>query len=143
LVAAVRGFLAHDVGIWLTGPKAQALFERAHLQDDQIRVGPVPDRVRRSCRFLVSVTGRPALPASGVAELVRRCSAPDVAAVHVHGATADVACHSSWAVNRLRRWTQGPVRLADPGAVAFGAVEHCSGEELGMTEVDHEADLAW
>ncbi|KMO76766.1 glycosyltransferase [Mycolicibacterium chlorophenolicum] len=143
LVATVRGFLANDVGIWLTGRQAQALFERAHLQDDRIRVGPVPDRIRRSCRFLVSVTGRPALPASGVAELVRRCAAPDVAAVHVHGGTSVVACHSSWAVNRLRRWTQGPVRLADPGAVAFGAVEHCSGEEFGMTEVDREADLAW
>ena len=143
LVGTVRGFLSHDVGIWLTGQQAQSLYERARFQDDRIRVGPVPDRVRRSCRFVVSVTGRPALPAEGVAELLRRCSSPEVAAVWVRTASSAVACQASWAVNRWRRWTQGPVRLADPAGVAFGAVERYSGDEFAMTEVDREEDLAW
>ncbi len=143
LVSTLGGFLAHDAGIWLTGQQARPLLERARFQDDRIRVGHVPERVRRSCRFLVSVTGRPVLPADGIAELLRRCSAPDVAAVWVHTAGSAVACQASWAVNRFRRWTQGPVRLADPDAVVFGAVERHFGDEFGMTEVDREADLAW
>lgn len=143
LVATIRGFLAHDAGIWLTGQQARALYERARLEDERIRIGAVPERIRRSCRFIVSVTGRPALSADGVADVVRRCSSTDVASVSVHTGSSTVTCQASWVVNRLRRWTTGPVRLAEPDAVAFGAVERHPGDAFGMTEVDREPDLSW
>lgn len=143
LVATIRGFLAHDVGIWLTGQQSRTLYERTRLEDERVHIGPVPERIRRSCRFLVSANGRPALPADGVADLVRRCSATDVAAVSAHAGSSAVTVQASWAANRFRRWTQGPVRLAEPDAVAFGAVECHRGDAFGMTEVDREPDLSW
>jgi GT2 family glycosyltransferase len=143
LLTVMRGFLAHDTGVWLTGEHAETLCARAHLEDPRIRLGPVPDHVRRRCRFVVTVTGRPALPADGVAELVRRCSQPGVATVAVRGDASTVTCHASWATNRLRRWRSGPVRLTDPDAVTLGATQIHRGEEFGMTEVDREPDLSW
>ena len=143
LVSAMSGFLGHDAGIWVTGRAARTLCERTQLQDERIRVGPVPEHIRRRCRFVVTMTGRPVLPAEGVGELLRRCSQPDVAVVTVRGATSTVTCRASWAANRLRRWSTGAVRLADPDAAAFGAAERHGGDAFGMTEVDREPDLSW
>jgi len=142
-VAAVSGFLGHDAGIWVTGRQARTLCERARLQDERIRVGPVPERIRRRCRFVVTVSGRPVLPPESVGDLLRRCSQPGVAVVTVHGATSTVTCRASWAANRLQRWSTGPVRLVDPDAAAFGAAEHHDGDAFGMAEVDREPDLSW
>ncbi|MEW5809509.1 MAG: glycosyltransferase [Actinomycetota bacterium] len=142
-IATLSGFLAHDVGIWVTGGHAQSLCERAHLQDQRVHVGAVPDGIARRARFVVTVAGRAVLSAQGVADLVDACSQPGVAAVHVRGRTSEVVCRATWARNRVRRWSAGPVRLADPDAAVFGATQHHRGDEFAMTEVSSEPDLAW
>jgi len=133
-VATLAGFLAHDVGVWITGAGAESLCARAHLQDDRIRVGPVPDDIRRRTRFVVAVTGRPVLSAQGVADLVAACARPGVAEVHVSEGAAHVVCRASWALHRQARWQC---------ATEFGATVHRPGDEFGMREGDAEPDLSW
>lgn len=134
LVATVSGFLAHDVGIWVVGADAESLLTRAHLQDERIRLGAVPDDIRRRTRFVVTVTGRPVLSAQGVADLVHTCGQPEVAEVHVREGAADVVCRASWALHRRVRWQ-------NPGP--FGATQRFPGAEFGMTEGATEPDLSW
>ncbi|MEH3139072.1 MAG: glycosyltransferase [Mycobacterium kyogaense] len=134
LVAALSGFLAHDVGIWVTGADAESLCSRAHLEDRRIRIGPVPDDIRRRTRFVVTVTGRPVLSAQGVAALVGACGQPDVAEVHVTEGAAAVVCRASWALHRQARWQS---------QAAFGATHRFSGAAFGMTISDAESDLSW
>ncbi len=133
-VTTVSGFLAHDVGIWVTGAGAESLCARAHVQDARIRVGPVPDGIRHRTPFVATVTGRPVLSAQGVADLLDACRQTDVAEVHLSGRTAMVVCRASWALHRQVRWQS---------ATAFGATQRFSGTEFGMTESDAEPDLSW
>lgn len=133
-VSTISGFLAHDVGIWVTGAGAEALCARAHVEDARIRVGPVPDRIRRRTRFVVTVTGRPVLPAQGVADLVQACGQPGVAEVHVGGDSAAVVCRASWALHRQARWRQ---------PMNFGVTQRFSGAQFGITAGDAEPDLSW
>ncbi|MBX7454720.1 glycosyltransferase [Mycolicibacterium sp. 3033] len=134
LVATLAGFLAHDVGVWVTGAGAESLLRRAHLQDARIRLGPVPDHIRRRTRFVVTVTGRPVLSTQGVADLVAACGGPGVAEVHVSEGAARVVCRASWALHRKARWRC---------EAEFGAALYRAGDEFGMSEGDAEPDLSW
>ena len=133
-VSTVSGFLAHDVGVWVIGADAESLCARAHLQDGRIRVGPVPHHIRRRTPFVVTVTGRPVLPAQGVADLVHACAQPDVAEVRLSGHTAEVVCRASWALHRQARYQH---------SMTFGATQRFSGAQFGMTESEAEPDLSW
>lgn len=137
LVTTLGGFLAHDVGIWVTGAAAESLCGRAHLEDARIRSGPVPEDIRRRTRFVVTVTGRPVLSAQGVADLVDACGQPDVGEVHVSEGAATVVCRASWALHRKARWARSGHHAT------LGATHHFSGEAFGMTDGDVEPDLSW
>lgn len=114
LVRTVSGFLGEDVGVWVGGDAARGLLQAAGAADDRLHVGPVPDDVVRRCRFLVTTHGRAELSRSGVAELLRTCSGGNVGTVTSSAPGVAVTCRATWALNRVRRWTTGTVRFADP-----------------------------
>ena len=144
LVTTMAGFLAEDVGIWLTGPAAAGLHDELGLQDSRVHAGPVPDTVARRCRFLVRTTGRPLLPDGAFAELLRRCAEPGVGEVRTGGAAAGVVVEATWAVNRRRRWTNGTVRLRHSDrAAGLSTALTVAAESIGVAEVEPDADLSW
>jgi GT2 family glycosyltransferase len=143
LVTTMACFLHLDVGVWITGADDRVV-ESLRLEDPRIRFGAVPDRIRKRCRFVITVDGRAVLPQAGVDDLIRQCSEPGVGAVEAAGRGVAVRCRASWMANRARRWSTGEVRLTDPGAVsALGSVVRLPGDELGLTEIEPDADLSW
>lgn len=145
LVHALAGVLSADVGVWLRGPEAGALLALLGAADPRIRVGEVPDDVRRRCRTTVTLTGRVVLPPAGFAALLARCAAPATASVTVSGPPGTtVVVRSSWAVNRARRWGTGEVRLVDGAdAEAFGSHVEVAADDVGLTVVPADAGLSW
>lgn len=144
LLTTASCFLHLDVGIWINGPGADELVARIGAEDQRLQVGAVPAPVRRSCRFVIDVTGRAVLPAASVSEILTRCAAPGVGTVDVQVPGARVQCRSSWAVNRLRRWSSGEVRLADPAdAARLSQTLTVDGPALGLRLSEEVPDLSW
>ena len=143
LIATMACFLHLDVGIWIVGAD-HGLMEALRLEDSRIHTGSVPDRVRKRCRFVVTVDGRALLPRSGVDHLLGRSGGNGVGAVDARRGDVRVRCVSSWMANRVRRWTTGEVRFHDPAAVeGLGATVHVSGDDVGLTEAERDTDLSW
>lgn len=144
MLATVSCFLGLDAGIWVDGPGAEDLVAQIGAEDQRLQSGSVPERVRRSCRFVIDVTGRAVLPATAVDEILARCAAPEVGVVEVSVSGARVRCRSSWSVHRLRRWSSGRVRLADPGdAARLSRTETLGGDHLGLRCGEAVPDLSW
>ena len=140
LVATLSCFLHLDVGVWLTGPTAAGF--RAELGDDdpRIDVGTAPPRVRLSCRFVVSTTGRPVLPRRAVDRMLGECADPGVGEVTARIGGAEIACRSSWALNRSRRWAAA----VDPDRLrGLYASRHVNADDLELVEGPEEPSLAW
>ena len=140
LVSTLSCFLHLDVGVWLVGPAAAGL--RAELGDDdpRIAVGIAPPQVRLRCRFVVSTTGRPVLPSDAVARLLDACAAPGVGEVTARVGGAEIACRSSWALNRFRRWAP----VVDPERLrGLWASRRADAGELELAEGPEEPSLAW
>lgn len=140
LVATMSCFLHLDVGVWLVGSTAASL--RAELGDDdpRIGVGTAPPRVRLSSRFVVSTTGRPVLPRSGVSRLLSSCAEPGVGDISAGVGGAEIACRSSWALNRSRRWAP----VLDAGLLrGLSESRRCDAGEIELTEGPEEPSLAW
>ncbi|MDF2823061.1 MAG: hyaD [Mycobacterium sp.] len=144
LLATVSCFLGLDVGIWVCGPGAEELLAAIGAEDQRLQAGSVPEHVRRSCRFIIDVTGRAVLPAAAIDEILTRCAASGVGAVEVSVPGARVLCRSSWSVNRIRRWSTGDVRLADPeDAAQLHRTLTVGGTELGLRCGPVVPDLSW
>jgi hypothetical protein len=144
LVATLGSLLGLDVGIWLVGPQAESLLDGLGVHDSRINVGAVPEWVRRRCRFTISTSGRPVLPREAVTRLLEQCARPGVGSARVEGDGAAVVVRASWAVNRARRWTGGPVHLTDVADVdRMSETEVLPAEAVGMISVDPDAGLAW
>lgn len=145
LVATLGGFLAEDVGVWLTGARAAALHAELRADDPRIHVGDVPEWIRRRCRTAVTLSGRPVLGRDAVSRLLTAAAEPEVAEVRVDGPDGTaVVCRALWAVNRVRRWTGDGVRLADPAdASRVGDFVTVPAAAVGLTSADPDAGLAW
>lgn len=144
LVATLGSLLGPDVGIWLVGEQSDALLHDLGVHDSRITAGPVPEWIRRRCRFTISTSGRPVLSHEAVTVLIERCAEPGVGSVRVAGNGAVLQIRASWAANRARRWTSGPVRLtdaADVDRIAENVV--LAAESVGMTTAEPDASLAW
>ncbi|WP_286149220.1 glycosyltransferase [Mycobacterium sp. IS-1496] len=144
LVATISCFLAEDVGVWVRGDDAARLLTAVGASDDRLHAGPVPPDVLRRCRYLITTDGRAVLSRAGVATLVRTCSGPGVGAVAASAPGVAVTCQATWARNRVRRWTTGAVRFADPADAA--AVSHTvtvDPESIGLRRGAVEPDLSW
>lgn len=140
LVATMSCFLHLDVGIWLHGPAAQRL--RGDLGDDDPRIctGTVPPHVLAGCRFVLSTAGRPVLPRTATSRLLSACAEAGVGEVIARAGAAEIACRSSWAVNRTRRWTP----LVDPsGLRGLYESHHADADELELSDGPEEPSLAW
>jgi GT2 family glycosyltransferase len=144
LLATMSCFLDLDVGIWVDGPGAEELLAQTGIEDQRLQAGSMPDRVRRSCRFVIDVTGLAVLPRAAVVEILARCAAPGIGAVDVSVPGARVRCRSSWSINRRRRWSAGAVRLADPDdAARLSETQTVDGTGLGLRCGEQAPDLSW
>ncbi|MEU0496098.1 glycosyltransferase [Mycobacterium sp. NPDC006124] len=144
LVATMASFLHLDVGIWLQGADAVRL--RGELRDDDPRIGTgaVPAGVGARCRVVLFTRGRAVLPASAVDLMLEACAAPGVGEVLVEHGDVGVACRSSWAVNRARRWTAGPRPSLSPEAAGqLYETRRLDATELGLREGSRDTSLAW
>lgn len=144
LVRTVGCFLGQDVGLFVTGAGAESLVAALRTDDPRIRIGPVPEAVRRRCRFLITLSGRPVLPRDAVADIVTRASAPEVAAVEVRHDGATLLCRASWATHRTQRWSSGTIRFRDDrDRSRVGTSLTYRGHEFDVEVVPREATLAW
>ena len=144
LVATIGSFLHLDVAVWLSGPSAAALRRELRDDDPRVSVGPAPQTVRLRCRFLVSTRGRPVLDHGAVNRLVGVCGEAGVGEVTVQRGETAVVCRSSWALNRIRRWTTGSVRVADSARIGdLYETRSIGADELGLRESPLTASLAW
>lgn len=144
LVRTAACFLYQDVGVFVSGAGAESLLRALRTDDPRIRIGPVPDAVRRRCRVVITLTGRPVLPRDAVAEIVTAASAPGVAAVEIHHDEAALLCRASWATHRAQRWSRGPVRFRnDSESSRIGETYVYRGHEFDVDVVSADAPLAW
>ena len=144
LVATLGSLTGLDVGIWLVGEQAESLLHDLGIHDSRINAGPVPEWIRRRCRFTISTSGRPVLSHEAVARLLEWCARPGVGSIRVAGDGAALLIQASWAANRARRWTSGPVRLSDSADVdRIGENVVLAAESVGLTSADPDASLAW
>jgi GT2 family glycosyltransferase len=144
LVTTMGCFLHEDAGIWLHGPGAPDLLDQLGIDDPRVRSGPVPEFVERRCQYRVRTVGRPALPAAAFSDLLKQCAQPGVGEVHSVGPAAGLIITASWAANRRRRWTQGPVHLSQPSdAAGLAAVVTVEADSVGLAAVEPDADLSW
>ena len=144
LVRTAACFLGQDVSLFVSGAGAESLLRALRTDDPRIRIGPAPDAVRRRCRVVITLAGRPVLPRDAVGEIVSAASAPGVAAVEVHHDQASLLCRASWATHRVQRWSSGPVRFRDnPDNSRMGETRTHRGHEFHMDVVAPDAPLAW
>lgn len=144
LVATLGSLLGLDVGIWLVGEQAESLLHALGVHDSRINAGPVPEWIRRRCRFTISTSGRPVLPHEAVTRLLALCDRTGVGSVRVTGADVALTIRASWAANRARRWTSGSVRLIDAADVdRIGENVVLAAESVGMGSASPDASLAW
>ncbi|BBY18492.1 glycosyltransferase [Mycolicibacterium litorale] len=144
LARTISGFLGEDVGVWIRGDAAEALLRAVGADDDRLRTGSVPDDVLRRCRFLITTQGRAELSRAGVASLLRTCSGEAVGAVTSKAPGVAVTCRATWARNRVRRWTTGTVRFADPAdADRVSRAVTVDAESIGLRCGAEEPDLSW
>ncbi|MCT7661104.1 glycosyltransferase [Mycobacterium deserti] len=144
LISTMSCFLDLDVGIWVSGAGADRLLTSLRLEDARIRTGRVPDRVRRRCRFVITVAGRVSLPRSDVGLILERCAEEGVGTVEAGAGDIGVRCRSSWALNRERRWATGGVRLREQAATdCLSTTLTLPNGALDLVEVDRDADLSW
>jgi hypothetical protein len=142
LIRTIGGFLTNDVGVWVDGDPAAGLIEAIGAADDRVHVGAPPRSVLGRCRFVVTAEGRPVL--SDLAALVAACAEPGVGAVTAETGGATVTCRSSWAVNRVRRWSTGDVRFADPAdASRVSSAITLPADLIGLRCGEPEPDLSW
>ncbi|MFB1298079.1 glycosyltransferase [Mycobacterium sp. pW049] len=144
LVRTAACFLGQDVGLFVNGAGAETLVGSLRTDDPRIRVGPVPDAVRRRCRVLITLSGRPVLSREAVADIVTRASAPGVAAVEVRHDAATLLCRASWAIHRAERWSTGTVRFRDErDRSRLGTSLTYRGHAFDMDVVPRDATVAW
>ncbi|WP_422743132.1 glycosyltransferase family 2 protein [Mycobacterium sp. WMMD1722] len=144
LLTTLGGFLGEDAGVWVRGDTADRLLRTIGAADDRLHTGPVPPDVLRRCRFLVTTSGRPVLSRTGTATLLRVCAGDSVGAVTAGAPGTAVTCHATWARNRIRRWTAGPVRFADPAdAARVGRTVTVDANEIDLHGGTREPDLSW
>lgn len=144
LVSTISGFLGEDVGVWVRGDSAGPLLDAIGADDSRLHVGPVPPEVLRRCRFLITTDGRAVLSRAGVATLLRTCEDPAVGTVRSDAAAVSVTCRATWALNRVRRWSTGPVRFADPAdADRVSLTAHVDPESIDLRCQAAEPDLSW
>jgi GT2 family glycosyltransferase len=144
LVATLGSLLGLDVGIWLIGEQAESLLHGLGVHDSRLNTGPVPDWIRRRCRFTISTSGRPVLTHEAVTRLLERCAQPGVGSLRVSGDGVALLIRASWATNRARRWTSGPVRLTDSADVdRIGENVVLTAESVGMGSAPPDTSLAW
>lgn len=143
LVTTLAGFLHEDVGVWLRGPNATALLDQVGAEDPRIRAGAVPETVIRRCHLRVTVSGRLGLPAEAFSDLLKTCGRDGVGEVRVARAGVGLVVRSSWAANRARRWTRGPVVLARAAdAQHLAETVHLDADAVGLRCID-DVDLSW
>jgi len=138
LVATLACFLHLDVGIWLEGPSAGQLRHELRDDDARISVGAVPAEVTSRCRFVLQVRGRAVLPQTSVSRLVAACGDPGVGEVDVTDGEVGVACRSSWALNRIRRWSAESTALE-----GLYETHRLDAAELGLRHGSPDTSLAW
>ncbi|MCV7172822.1 glycosyltransferase [Mycobacterium manitobense] len=144
LVGTIACFLHEDVGIWVDGPRGGPLLRETGIEDQRVRTGPIPEGVRRRCRMAVTVTGRAVLPRGAVTAVIDECARPGVGAVAVETEGASVVCRASWAVNRVRRWSAGAIRFADPAdADRVSRTVTLPAADLDLRCAESEPDLSW
>jgi GT2 family glycosyltransferase len=149
LVATISCFLHLDVGVWLRGPSAARLHRELQVDDPRISFGSMPPDVRSRCRFVMSTHGRPVLGEASVNRLVEVCGETGVGEVTVWsdgvgGDGVGVVCRSSWALNRIRRWTTGPEPAAEPARFrGLYGTRRLAADELGLREGPLDTSLAW
>lgn len=144
LVATISGFLGEDVGVWVRGDTAGRLVETIGAADDRIHTGSVPADVLRRCRFCVTASGRAVLSRAGMAALLRSCADPSVGAVTASAPGAAVTCTATWARHRVRRWSTGHVRFADPAdAARVGHTVTVDAQAIDLFGGAEEPDLSW
>lgn len=144
LVATMACFLHLDVGVWLHGPAADRLRRELGDDDPRISTGTAPPRVRLRSRFVVSTTGRPVLPRGATSRLLSACAEAGVGEVSARTGDAEIACRSSWALNRTRRWTSGPSPVAEPERLReLYESRWLPADELELREGPQDASLAW
>lgn len=144
LLTTISCLLGADVGIWVDGPTAADLLAALGTEDQRLHGGSVPESVLRRCRFVVDVTGRAVLPPAAFTDVLNRCAAPGVGAVDVSTVGARVLCRSSWSLHRVRRWSTGTVRFADPAdADRISRTETVPGDEVGLRCAEPVPDLSW
>lgn len=137
-------FLHEDVAIWLCGTSATELLAALRIDDPRVRVGPVPAAIRQRCPVVAKVTGRPVLSAAAFTDLLHRCGRPGVREVRASTTGAAIVIRASWAANRLRRWTQGEVRLKRlSDADRLGTVADVPAASVGLTVAPLDVDLSW
>jgi hypothetical protein len=94
--------------------------------------------------MVVTVTGRAVLPRDGVTAVIGECARPGVGAVTAETEGASVVCRASWAVNRVRRWSTGAVRFADPAdADRVSRTVTLAAADLNLRCAEPEPDLSW
>jgi GT2 family glycosyltransferase len=144
LVATISCFLHLDVGVWLTGSSAAGLRRELGDDDSRIALGRTPTHVLSRCRFVISTHGRPVLCPGSVNRLVEACGEAGVGEVIVEHVDVGVACRSSWALNRTRRWTTGPQPAAEPGLLrGLYETRRLNADELGLRNGPPNTSLAW
>jgi hypothetical protein len=144
LVTTISGFLGEDVGIWVRGDNADELLRAIGADDERLHTGPVPHDVLRRCRFLITTHGPAELSRAGVGSLLKTCSGESVGAVVASAEGVAVTCRTTWALNRVRRWTSGGVRFADPAdADRLSRTVTVDPRSVGLRCGAREPDLSW
>lgn len=144
LIRTAACFLGQDVSLFVSGAGAESLVRELRTDDPRIQIGPTPEAVRRRCRVVITLSGRPVLPREDVAEIVTRASSPGVAAVEVRHDAASLHCRASWAAHRAERWSSGTVRFRDDRDRShIGETYTYRGHEFHMDVVAPDAPLAW
>ncbi|KUI24337.1 hypothetical protein AU196_20825 [Mycobacterium sp. IS-1742] len=144
LIATISCFLAEDVGVWVRGEHAARLLAAVGAADDRLHAGPVPPDVLRRCRFVVTTDGRAVLSRAGVASLLRICSEENTGTVTASAPGVAVTCRATWALNRVRRWTTGTVRFADPtDADRVSVTTSVDAGSINLRCGPEEPDLSW
>ncbi|MBJ7336945.1 glycosyltransferase [Mycolicibacterium sp.] len=140
LVATIACFLHLDVGVWLTGPSAPQLRRDLGDDDPRIGVGAVPLEVRQRCRFVVSTSGRPVLSRSATSRLIAACAEGGIGQVGSGAGDSEVTCESSWALNRVRRWS---TKVDAQRLRGLSRSTRLSAADLGLREGPPDTSLAW
>lgn len=144
LVTTLGCFLGEDAGVWVHGDSAETLLRTIGADDDRLHTGPVPADVLRRSRFLITTRGRVDLSRTGVTTLLRTGAGEGVGTVTSSAPGVAVTCRATWALNRVRRWTTGAVRFADPAAaVRVGRTVTVDPDALGLRCGPEQPDLSW